>query len=184
LTSCKENKKTDLDLSSRPEIIDILHSEFNGKSIILSKSDIFQSFGKPTFEKLNCVTITDLSANNKDFKYDCLIYSDSITKFSFDTYNKIGYLSYLSFDSKSVKIKTPKIDLTNKTSIQEIKEKFPKAYKLKIINNKNGHEIISLNDNLMDSNKEFANIIELEFNNGILKYYKYQMEPEYITQLK
>ena len=182
LTSCKENKKTDSDLPCRPERIDILHSEFNGNPIILSKSEIFKSFGKPTFEKLNCVTFSNITTNTKGLKYDCWIY-DSITKFGFDTYNKIGYLSYLSFDQKNIKIKIPQIVLNSETTIDEIKDKFPNAYKLKILDSQNGNTIISLNDNLLDETKEFANIIELGFENGNLKYYKYQIEPEYITDL-
>ncbi|MEP5936518.1 MAG: hypothetical protein ABJ218_15485, partial [Winogradskyella arenosi] len=125
---------------------------------------------------------SDLSTSTKELKYDCWVY-DSIYKFGFDTYDKIGYLSYLSFDSENVKIETPKILLNSETVIDEIKSKFPNAYKLKITDSKNGNTIISLNDNLLNETKEFANIIELGFDSGNLKYYKYQIESEYITDL-
>jgi hypothetical protein len=182
LTSCKQNKKTDSELSSRPETINISDSRFNGKPIILSQNEITQIYGKPTFKKENCVIFSDLTTRTKEFKYDCWIY-DSIYRFGFDTYDKIGYLSYLSFDSKDIIIETPKILLNSKTDIDEIKNKFPNAYKLKITDNKNGNTIISLIDNLLNDTKEFANIIELGFDNGNLKYYKYQIEPEYIADL-
>ncbi|MEP5254319.1 MAG: hypothetical protein ABJQ39_04595 [Winogradskyella arenosi] len=182
LTSCKQNKKTDLDLSSRPELINISDCRFNGKPLILSQNEIIKIFGKPTFKKKNCVIFSDLSTSTKELKYDCWVY-DSIYKFGFDTYDKIGYLSYLSFDSENVKIETPKILLNSETVIDEIKSKFPNAYKLKITDSKNGNTIISLNDNLLNETKEFANIIELGFDSGNLKYYKYQIESEYITDL-
>ncbi|WP_452233023.1 hypothetical protein [Lacinutrix sp. MEBiC02595] len=182
LTSCKQNKTTDSELSSRPETINISDTRFNGKPIILNQNEIIHTFGKPTHKKENCVIFSDLKPGKKDLKYNCWIY-DSISKFGFDTYDKIGYLSYLSFDNKNIKIETPEILLNSKTDIDEIKNKFPNAYKLKITDSKNGYIIISLIDNLLDDTKEFANIIELGFDNGNLKYYKYQIESEYMADL-
>ena len=180
--SCKEKNENSTELDARPEIIEILNSKFNGAPIILSKNEIIKSFGKPTFEKPNCVIFSTLVQNSKEFKYDCFIY-DSDSRFGFDIYDNIGYVSYVSFGSENIKIKTPQIELTNKTTIQEFKKKFPKSYDLRIMDNENRIMILSLNDELLDERKESANIIELGFEKGTLKYYKYQIAPEYILEL-
>jgi len=182
LTSCKENTKTQSDLSSRPEIINVFNSSFNGKPLIMTKNEIYGSFGKPTFEKLNCVTFSNLTANKTEFKYDCLIY-DSISKFGFDTYGKIGYLSYVSFNNETIQIKTPQLELNNKTNIEQVKKIFPKSYNMRIEDNESSKILLYFNDDLFKEINEFANIIELGFEEGNLKYFKYQIEPEYITEL-
>ncbi len=180
--SCKEKNNSASILDSRPEAIDVFNSKLNGYPIISNKSEILQNFGKPSIKKQNCVIFSNLKVDLNETIYDCWIY-DKITKFGFDTFGELGYLSYVSFNNSDIKIEFPEINLTKTTTLKEISRVFPKAFNLKITDYNNGYDIISLNDNLIDSSNEFANIIELGFDNGILKYYNYQIEPEYITEL-
>lgn len=77
-------------------------NKFNKKPINLSQNEIIKIYGKPSFEKKNCFVLSKLSTITKELKCIYWIYG-SISKFGFDTYDKIGNLSYLSFDSKDIK---------------------------------------------------------------------------------
>jgi hypothetical protein len=77
----------------------------------------------------------------------------------------------------------PQVELNSEITLGHIKTIFPKSYNLRIETNEGKETLLSLNDHLWDETHDSANIIELGFENGYLKYFKYQIEPEYITIL-
>ena len=177
LMSCKGNKDQHFRPYFAPKSIDILKATYNGNPLILSKTNLLEFYGQPSSEIKNCVTISNLTSN-QNIQYDCWTYQQ-ISRFGFDIYKNIGYLSYVSFRNTATQINYPEIKFSSQTTLNDIKRQFPKTYNLKILGNEDGLIIVSLNDNLMTQEHESANIIELGFKNGFLDYYKYQIEPEY-----
>jgi len=180
--SCKDTSNNVVDFNTKPESLNVLESNLNGFPLLSNKTNISKELGESTQIKPNCVVHSNLKTTNKNVTYSCWVFSKT-SLFVFDVYKDLGYCSYVDFSQENNMVSTPRIDLNHKTTLEEIKRIFPKAYDLKVLNNQNNNVTISLIDNFSDEKKAFANLIELVFEKGLLKEFNYTIEPEYIEAL-
>lgn len=173
--SCKSNSKNeddDFELSK----LEISKAKFNEHSIILSPKLLDKLYDKPIQILDSCAT-TRILPNQGDFNLLCHVYKGN-WDLVYRIHENTAFLGHLVFKN-GLEIKLPKIILSEKTTINDIKKIYPNVQVNSSSNGSNKIEDIWFYDDLTINRRPDYNYVVLIFKNDKLLHFNYDWFPEY-----
>lgn len=150
------------------EQLDLYMFEYKGEKLVLSKEKLLKQFGEPDTIFVGGAFQPEKQINegNADKstlkKYQSYLYDS----FKFAVWDSKAQISLIDFTELTDTIKHPKINLSSKTNINEIKQKFPASY---ILKNESMNSLFGLSPDEYGFKKE--NVEWVQFRNGRSEYY-------------
>jgi len=176
LFSCQ----TTSDIAPQPEVLEISKATYNGSPLLGNRSLFKEKLLNP-FSKLDTCRHSKIGLTQEYWIYDCIIPAKD-KSVTYSTYQEIVFLSKLEFSSSGEKIITPKLTLSNSTTLDTIVKLFPDSYPdfYKSINapKRKGPEIAYINDDLPTEKRLAPNHVELMFKDRRLISFTYYWKPE------
>ena len=167
----------------QPESLEISKAKFEGYPILLTPELLIEIKGEPSIITEECASMPIIPQGQ--IYYDCWYYDEN-GQIGYQILNETAYLYYLNFDNKNLVIETPKINLSHKTKLTDLKKIFPNSYSNRNIGSgslpRDEYEWVYLNDDLFVDKLTPQSKVELVFKKGKLSHYIYMQEPKYTIE--
>jgi hypothetical protein len=168
----------------QPESLEISKAKLEGNSILLTPELLIEIKGEPSKITEGCADLGIIPRQAR-IVYDCWDYGENY-KIGYYILGETAYLSYLNFENKNLILKTPKINLSYKTKLTDLKKLFPNSYSNRNIGAasfpRDEYEWVYLNDDLFVTSQITPSKVELIFKKGNLSHFLYTQQPKYTSE--
>lgn len=162
------------------DTIDLTKFTLDGKKLIMSEKELLTIYGEPTSKIDSC------STQGKKKLSECWVYEGTDLKIDFQLHSDSAFIRqvYFRLGSKTdYELKSPEITLSEKTTLNDMKKRFPNSYRVrndKMFNARSvlkQYDIIRLKDGTSQERRVVPTEIVLQFEDGKLKKFEYFYNP-------
>lgn len=162
-------------------IFEISKATYKGKPVVGSIDQFKEILKNPISKIDSCLRISIYPHGGPYWRYHCIT-PEKEPNLTYAIIEEVIFIRNVKFATSEAKIISPKLTLSNKTTLEDIKEVIPKSYKT--LNQygslliPEGHEWVQINDDLSSKRRNAPNYIQLWFKDNRLTNFTYYWTPE------